>query len=401
MLALSKVTIALLYCFPFSAFAQQAASPAQIAAPEKRPSALAPSDQRRITIDVVVTDRKGDSVPGLQQQDFTILDNKQPQKIVSFRAVDRPNAAVDLKQQAIVLVDAINTSFRNVAFQRVQLESFLRQDGGELPMPMSLFFLSDRFKDQTAVTRDGNVLADALNSIQTSLRITRAQGRRLDLDRADAYFYGDLELCHLSLDALEDLISHESAQQGRKLLIWLGPGWPLLPNSEVRLSPKSRDALFYNLVRVSTALREARVTLYNINPLITEVSPLGWDDGRGQAVVSDDSAIAEHVKPFLPDYYKNFLKGVDSANKVLIGNLALQVLAEQSGGQVINATNDIACSIASCLEDARSFYTLSFDSPVAGHSNEYHSLQVKIGKPGFTGRTRTGYYSQIFNAHGN
>ena len=372
MMALSKVTIALLYCFPFSAFAQQAASPAQIAAPEKRPSALAPSDQRRITIDVVVTDRKGNSVSGLQQQDFTILDNKQSQKILSFRAVDRPNASVDLKQQAIVLVDAINTSFRSVAFLRVQLEGYLRQYGGELSMPTSLFFLSDRFKDQTIVTRDGNVLADALNSDQTSLRIhTRAQG-----------FYGDLELCHLSLDALEDLVSHESAQQGRKLLIWLGPGWPLLSNSEVMLSPKSQDALFYNLVRVSTALREARVTLYNINP-------------RGmEAASSIDQA-------FYPDYYKNFLNDIVSANKVLIGNLALQVLAVQSGGQVINSTNDIAGSIASCLEDARSFYTLSFDSPVAGHPNEYHSLQVKIGKPGFTGRTRTGYYSQIFNAHGN
>jgi len=171
MMALSKVTIALLYCFPFSAFAQQAASPAQLAAPEKRPSALAPSDQRRITIDVVVTDRKGDFVPGLQQQDFTILDNKQPQKILSFRAVDRPNAAVDLKQQAIVLIDAINTSFRSVAFLRVQLEGYLRQYGGELSVPTSLFFLSDRFKPRWPLQNAPIVAGSKCSRRQTIIKL--------------------------------------------------------------------------------------------------------------------------------------------------------------------------------------------------------------------------------------
>ena len=93
-------------------------------------------------------------------------------------------------------------------------------------------------------------------------------------------------------------------------------------------------------------------------------------------------------------YYESFLKGVGSANKVQNGNLALQVLAAQSGGQVLNSNNDIAKLIATCLADAQAFYTLSFDSPPADHANEYHSLQVTIDKPGLTARTRTGYYAQ-------
>ena len=93
-------------------------------------------------------------------------------------------------------------------------------------------------------------------------------------------------------------------------------------------------------------------------------------------------------------YYENFLKGVSSANKVQNGNLALQVLAAQSGGRVLTSSNDIGKLIRSCLEDSRAFYTLSFDSPPADHPNEYHSLQIKISKPGLSAHTRTGYYAQ-------
>ena len=83
-----------------------------------------------------------------------------------------------------------------------------------------------------------------------------------------------------------------------------------------------------------------------------------------------------------------------SAKNVLPPDLGLQVLAVQSGGQVLNRSNDIGDSLASCLTDAKDYYTLSFDSPAAGHADEYHSLQVKIDKPRLTARTRTGYYAE-------
>ena len=93
-------------------------------------------------------------------------------------------------------------------------------------------------------------------------------------------------------------------------------------------------------------------------------------------------------------YFEGFVKGVTSANKVQNADFSVQVLAVQSGGRVLNTNSDIGGSIASCLDDAKVYYTLSFDSPAAKHPNEYHSLQIKMGKPGITARTRTGYYAQ-------
>lgn len=78
----------------------------------------------------------------------------------------------------------------------------------------------------------------------------------------------------------------------------------------------------------------------------------------------------------------------------------MQVLSIQSGGRVLNSSNDIVRLIASCLADAKASYSLSFDSPPADHPDEYHNLEVRVNKPGLTVRTRTGYYAQPYKDGG-
>jgi len=322
----------------------------------QEPGAAAPANaDRRITLDVVVTDRSGKPVRGLQQQDFTLLDNKKPQTILSFREAGGRDKNADPPLQAIVVIDAINDGYRNVASEREQLKRFLRQGGGELPLPMSLISFPDKSKAQPLTTRDGNALADTLNSNNPGIRsFTNSQG-----------IYGAEERDQISVRTLEQLVAYEAQQPGRKLLIWLGVGWPLLSAEGNGMPGRDSAALFHNVVWLSTKLREGRITLYNVDP------------GLSGAY-----------------YYEQFLKGVGSAKIVQDGNLGLQVLAIQSGGLVLNRSNDMGDSMASCLEDAKAYYTLTFDSAAAGHADEYHSLQVKIDKPRLTAHTRTGYYAQ-------
>lgn len=364
-----QVLLGLLCCLSVPAFVQhgfapQAASPSPVTPPAQGATVLSRDVARRIMLDVVVTDKSGKTVPGLQQQDFTVLDDKQPQTILSFRASDsamnETNKTADSSVQAILLVDAVNTSFRGVGNERLALQKFLQKDEGRLSIPMSLVLLTDTSQALSPATLDGNTLLDTLNANQSGLRaIGRSQG-----------FYGAAERLQLSLGTLETLASHLATQPGRKLLIWLSPGWPLLSGPNVQLNAKNQEWLFRNVVGLSTELRESRITLYSVDPL-------GMDDSMGERF-----------------FYESFLKGVNSANNVQNGNLALQVLAVQSGGLVLNSSNDIASLIATCLPDAQAFYTLSFDSARADHPSEYHSLQVKISNPGLTARTRTGYYAQ-------
>lgn len=334
---------AIVFCFAIAGFAHQGGAPS-----------------RRLTLNVVVTDHSGHPVPGLAQQDFTLLDDKRPQPLLSFQANEGKNPAAGSETQATVLIDGVNTPFQGVAFQREELLKFLQQNGGEIPVPMSLGVISETPSRLTAASQDGKVLAGDLNSNQFGLRaITRAQG-----------FYGGAERVQISLDDLRRLASYEAAQPGRKMVIWLGPGWPLLSGPNVLLSRKDRDEIFHTAVSLSTELLQSRVTLYNI-------SSVGPNGSLGRA-----------------NYYGTFLKGLSSAGQAQSGNLGLQVFAIQSGGRVLNLSNDIASSIASCLADARVYYTLTFEAAVAKHPDEYHNLLVKIDKPKLIARTRTGYYAQ-------
>jgi hypothetical protein len=81
---------ALLFCLSALEFAQQksphagdAVLPATISSP-----ATISTTEGQIELDVSVTDQSGKSVAGLTPTDFTLLDNEQPQKILSFQAVD-------------------------------------------------------------------------------------------------------------------------------------------------------------------------------------------------------------------------------------------------------------------------------------------------------------------------
>jgi VWFA-related protein len=358
MCAIRRIRI-FLFCLSLPAFPQDSPTPPKLIEPSRAPTSPARSAvNRRITLDVVVAEKSEKPVTGLQQDDFTIVDNKQPQKILSFQAVE---GATDPPPEVILVVDRVNTDFQNAANEREELKKFLRLNGGQLPVPVSMIFFSDTGTKTRAATRDGNALIAALDDSDSALRTSRrSQG-----------FYGALERFQLSGRTLNSIATFEEATPGKKLLIWLSPGWPILTGPRIDLSSKDRQGLFSNVVAISSALTQARTTVYSVDPL-------GMADAGG----------------FRTTDYKLFLKGVKSARQVEMGNLALQVFAIQGGGRVFNSSNDIASEIAKCMGDANAYYVLSFDSPPADGPDEYHALDVKVDKPGLIVRTRTGYYAQ-------
>ncbi len=320
-----------------------------------------------ITLDVTVTDKAGHPITGLQQADFTLLDNKTPQKILSFRAVQSAASTPGLPVEVVLVMDEVNASFRAVAQTRQQIQKFLTQSAGELSRPISFVFFSDKGAEiESKPSTDAKVLLAALDQHQNGLRsIGRAQG-----------FYGAGDRFELSLKTLGQLATYEQGRPGRKLVVWVSPGWPLLSGPRVQLSSKTQQQLFSSIVAVSDQLRAARITLYSVDPL-------GTADAGG-------------LRTF---YWESFTKGVKESKQVEVGNLALQVLASQSGGRVFNSSNDVAGEIATCIDDANSFYVLSFDGQPGDGPNDYHAIALKVDRPDAMPRTRTGYYSQPESPH--
>jgi VWFA-related protein len=343
------------------AFAQQdAASPDAVKQAGAATSASPNNLDRVVTLDVVATDKSGKPVAGLQQQDFRVSDDGRLQTLLSFRAVETASPAAPVT--VILLIDAVNASFQAVGSAREEVAKFLRRDDGKLAQPVSVAFFTDAgAKTLNTPTRDGNAVAALLDKNEGSLRsITRAQG-----------FYGATERLSLSLQTLGLLTDEEARVPGKKILIWISPGWPMLSGPGVEVSAVDQERFFKLIVGFSNGLRQTDITLYNVDPL-------GNADAGG-------------LRTF---YYKDFIKGVKAAKNAETGNLALPVIAYQSGGRVLNSSNDIASEIASCVADASAYYELSFDSPPPDGPIQYHALEVKIDKPGLTARTRTGYYAE-------
>ena len=316
-----------------------------------------PPPDGKIHLDVVVTAKSGPPVTGLEQKDFTILDNKAPVTITSFQAFAGPDAPVEV----ILFIDAVNVGYQTVAYERNQIDRFLKANGGHLSHPTRLAIFTDAgARIQGNFSTDGNALAGSLDQETVALRsINRSQG-----------FYGAVDRFDLSMRALQQLAAVEGPRPGRKMVLWISGGWPLLSGPGVQLDGKQQQRLFNAIVDACTRLREARITLYNINPLGTAENTLNVF------------------------YYQQFLKGVSKPNQVSAGNLGLQVLAVQSGGLVLNSSNDVSALLRQAFADADAWYELSFEPAKAEKPNEYHQIEVRVDKPGLMARTRHGYYAQ-------
>jgi VWFA-related protein len=317
----------------------------------------APAKGPQIRLAVEVTDKSGHPVTALQKGDFTVLDNGRPVPLDFFYAHE--SGLVEPGSESIVLViDAVNVYFNLLSQERTQIETFLRSNQGHLPAPLSIAAVSEN--DLTWITEtsaDGNLLAKQLDQWQPHLQ---PRPTTSDQDMQERW--------QESVEGLDRILRHEAGEPGRKMMIWVSPGWPFINSTDVQAT----DALLHQwmdlIVATTTNLRKAQVTIEAVEP-------------QGSAHLDSRLMWNPNVKP---------VRKWDHAEPA---DVTLQVLAIQSGGQVMHSSNDIAGEIAQCIGDATSWYTLTFaqqpDKP-----NTWHDLQVRVNQPGAVVRAGNGYYAQ-------
>ncbi|MGD0096594.1 MAG: VWA domain-containing protein [Terracidiphilus sp.] len=337
---------------------------------------------RTITLDVEVTDRSGRLIAGLQPTDFALFDNKQKQSLVSFHEVTGIGAKADPPVTVVLLVDTVNEwhpIFSHETIEWDELRDYFQKDGAHLALPTSLFVLTDQgITVQNHPSREGKVLADFLTANTAGLGAVDDRGS--PQKRA--------ELSTLSLRGLDFLGNSLRAIPGRKLILWLSLGW--MDFSHFSTDPHQDDQMLFSFIAsLSNELRDARITLYAIDPR----SPVqDEDDYRNWKSLSLQNNL--DYMSYLRGAYKSYLKGVPSPKQASYGSLLLPVLATHTGGLVLSDGSDLAKKIERCISDANSYYVLTFNGPVAAHSNEYHGIEIQMADPGLKARTGSGYYAQ-------
>jgi hypothetical protein len=167
----------------------------------------------------------------------------------------------------------------------------------------------------------------------------------------------------ISLTALGSITIEARRRPGRKLLLWIGPGWPVKNGGNVFIA---------QIMEHMTRMREARIEL---------------------------SSVTVWPYPKLEFSYEDYLEPPSSGKDGVPYNLMVQVIAKQSGGRIMNAAAVNAAAvlenaIEQAIQGANDFYTMTFDPPRAKGVDEYHALKVMVDRPDVTVRTRTGYFDE-------
>lgn len=357
--------------------------------------------EHRIILNVLVTDAHGKPVSGLAKNDFALLDDGRPQSIATFRAVNGDSA--NSYAHVMLVLDAVNSSNRNLATQTGQIERYLARNRGRIKYPISLVQVSASGASVDPPSQDADVLMGEVRQTSRELHAMRcgdqpgnsAQGDsgpgayvamgRVDaldsLSRDDAPGgprtpQARLAQCLnrkflISVSALNQLANDQANVPGRVILIWLGSGWPLLSSSDFRPDTVALKRRHFDYLAVlSASLREAQMTL--------------------DAVSS-------------PDLHRHPEAGADTGSPVVLPteatadsrDFALSVLARQTGGQVLQFS-DIEGEIAASIADLEAYYVLSFNtaSTAVSWPGKYHLLQVRVDRPGLKVRTNAAYFAE-------
>ena len=126
------------------------------------------------------------------------------------------------------------------------------------------------------------------------------------------------ELFQMSVEGLRELAASVAARPGRKIILWVSPGWPLLSGPNVQLDASEQQRLFGNIVDFSTQFLQGRITLYSVDPLGT----------------------ADAARNF---FWENFIKGISKPGQVQPGDLAgYRCSPPRAAVWLSNASNDLA-----------------------------------------------------------
>jgi VWFA-related protein len=305
------------------------------------------------SIDLVVADSAGNPVSDLPPWDFILLDNGQPAK---FRTVHKSREASVPAPELIFVLDAINLSPQQLTQTESAIVHFLRRNSGRQETACFLYRLTqDGLFSSSKLTRDGNLLAKEVEqhkSPRTVWRSVRNDGP--NLLRA---WVSSSQPNPLSLRALGSIAIDQREIAGRKVVVWISPGWPV----------NGGDIGFDEATELSTRLREARIMLDNVNV---------WPN------------------PDQSFNYHDYLEAPRSQKDMQPAKMALQVIATHTGGLVLDSSGNLDRDIERCVEEERSFYTLTFNPPHTYQMDEFHDLRVRVDRPALTVRAPTGYYNE-------
>jgi len=413
-----------------SAFAQAQTTP------EEKPSTVVRVNTRLVLVDVVAIDRKGAPVPDLTAQDFTVLEDGQPQQVrnFSFQKASTVSAGENAAPRPlppdvftnvpsyksggalnVILLDAMNTTTLNQAALHDNLLKVLQKLPND--RPLAVYVLGARLTLLQGFTTNPALLQTAMKAFKEkkSPLLENATGglrnewvppavaqqmpagmlsRVQEFAQATVAASTDLRVTY-TLDALQALARSLAAYPGRKNLIWVSESFPLVIMSEhdLNLSHGGRGDKNYSLQLEHTAdiLTSAQVAVYTVDA--RGITNQSFFSAGGTASTSDEMG-----RPLANPTARQQQAGLDT-NEAQSNRATENDVAQQTGGEAFYNTNDFGKVILKSIEDGSTYYTLAYSPENRNWDGRFRKIQVKTSRSGVKLRYRTGYIAADLRAY--
>jgi VWFA-related protein len=355
--------------------AAQVSSLAQAAAPQTLKVTT-----RIVVLDVVVTDKKGNPINReLTPDDFTVLEDKQPQQIRSFEMPGEHrmppgdtaivHSAADLKKigdapVTILVLDELNSRFEDMSFARQMLIKYLQVQPAVLREPTALMSTTNNsFQQMHDYTQSRDELIEVVKK-----HMPASPWRMENSGKAGP---GAVERMAQVMAALQQIGQASAGTPGRKNLVWVGNGFPSA--NLVGLEQHEADVIEAAMRRCTARLLAARITMYSINPTANATSVVEVDtpDDLNMAMEENGS------DPF---------EG---------GTVSFTNFAPSTGGVAFTGRNDLNNVIAEGVAKGQDYYTLSYSPTNASEDPaKFRKIRIVMKDPNLRATTRDGYYPE-------
>jgi VWFA-related protein len=275
-------------------------------------------------------------------------------------------------------LDSHNTEWEDIASARLQIIKFLKQLQPQDRVAIYTFRLDIRVIQD--FTDDSSKLLKAIEQSKPALRpidldqsiATGDPGLDALLDTANANFasWNYAERMDRTTAALKAIANRLARVPGRKSLIWLSSSFPI-----GIWATGDGTALWYETRSFRPELDQVVAALLDANIAVYPVDPRGL-------VASGYSAQFQKYRPLDTSSLQREFDTMD-------------LLAQTTGGRAFYSANDISGSVRKAVNDGRVTYALAYHPNHERWDGQFHSIQVKVRRPGAQIQARKGYFAVL------
>jgi len=397
--------------------------------PDPAQTAIFRTDINVVRVDVIVTDKQGNPVNNLTQDDFEVTEDGKPQAVQTFKLINVMENIEQGKEQPRRIRNAIDEQ-TEAARDDVRLFAFFLDDYHvRLGNSMRAREIIAQFVETQLLPLDiagimyplWSITDVLLNRNRTELAtaIRGFAGRKYDytprnlFEENYVHYVSTIEAERIrndvTLTALKALIVHLGGlTERRKAIILVSEGFtnvlpaqvndpiatcngspcgdaprprpdPLPGTSPAQTRLESQEFflqtdLLGDLRRVYELANRYNTTIYAVDP--RGLTPFEFDvSSAGAAMVS-------------------LTKDQQLLNSTID---TLRVLAEETDGRAIVNQNDLDSGMRQIIRDSSAYYLLGYTSSLTKPDGRFHKINVRVKRPGLQVRARPGYLALTAN----